>query len=717
MQFAFVPKNTTIENKTTPPNSSQIPKSNIRIAIYDEPNLSWPSYVSTGMMTNNHTLIESILTSAGYFVTLLNVVDISNHELNTANYDVFIINDNAPRDNITNFVKEYWLGGGSILSFDSAISYMCYFGILPPDSAGNEGVGTYWNYIYSDNQSISTRHPVTKSYQVSDIIGVDYLDWASFDWSALQGTTVASQLYKLANIEGDANRATIVGFDPEDQGGKALHILSSTGFGGDQLLIDAIEWLCPRPKGRILFDLSHFPYYGIDLWDSTYANYVPRYEILRDNLVSRSYTLDKLYPSASGNLTSSNLAPYDVMFLALNNINYTAAEITAVTNWVNNGGSLLITGENIGINEYNHRVNDLLVHFDLRMNTSASGVGSAVYTVAHPTIESCSQISISAPGKIVYGGDAFPIFGADADNIYVAGQEYGNGRIILVSDLAPFRDSTILNADNLRFGINLFNWLCSWDASILIFTDDIFSVNYYSTPQAMALNQLELPFYLTSTGEYLNLSLNSKEWELVIVEEAMYSIDTYYDELVEYIATGGYYIMSTYNIDSTSSHPLWSRLGVAYASDIFTGDPVYMWNQNHDIFTTPIDFSSTQFTSTDSYIDDGDKLTVYSNATALAGFTSLETADNALIVLRNDYHTLLNGYLIVEFDTDYDDSTYNDNIELWINEIAYMWAKSSPPATSSEIPGYDIFIALGSILISISLISLVIVRKRKQLVS
>jgi hypothetical protein len=559
------------------------------------------------------------------------------------------------------------------------------------------------------------RHPISKSYQVSDKITVDYFDWASFDWTALQGTTVASQLYKIANIDGDANRATIVGFDPEDQGGRAVHILSSMGFDGDQLLIDAIEWLCPRPKGRILFDLSHLPYYGIDSWDSAYADYAPRYTILRDNLVSRSYTIDKLYPSASGNLTSSNLAPYDVMFLALNNINYTVAEITAVTNWVNNGGSLLVTGETIGINEYNYRVNDLLVNFDLKMNTSSSGAGNAVYTVSHPTIEGCSQISISAPGKIVVGGDAFPIFGADADNIYVAGQEYGDGRIILVSDLAPFRDSTIPSVNNLRFAINVINWLSSWDAGILIFTDDVFSVNYYSTPQAKALNQLGLPFYLTFDGEYLNLSLNSKKWELVIIEEAMLLIDGYYDDLVEYIDSGGYFIMSTYNIDGSSSHPLWARLGVTYASDISTGDPVYMWNQNHDIFTTPIDFTATQFTSTDSYIDDGDRMTVYSNATALAGFTSLETNDNALIVLRNDYHTLLNSYLIVELADDYDDSTYNDNVELWINEIAYMWAKPSP-LTSTGIPGYNIFIALGSIFIAISFMALVIIRKRKQLV-
>jgi hypothetical protein len=65
-------------------------------------------------------------------------------------------------------------------------------------------------------------------------------------------------------------------------------------------------------------------------------------------------------------------------------------------------------------------------------------------------------------------------------------------------------------------------------------------------------------------------------------------------------------------------------------------------------------------------------LTVFDNATALAGFSDTPQDGNASIVLRNDGMTLYNAYLIDQFDGDVDDSTYADNFELWLNEIAFM---------------------------------------------
>ena len=129
----------TIPIKAVPISSDTIPKAsqfvprNIRVAIYDEPNVTVPSY-GISVLTYNYSNIESILTSAGYIVSNLTTTQILNHELTTAKYDIFILVDNLPRESIVNDVKEFWLGGGAILSFDSAISYLCYAGILPPES-------------------------------------------------------------------------------------------------------------------------------------------------------------------------------------------------------------------------------------------------------------------------------------------------------------------------------------------------------------------------------------------------------------------------------------------------------------------------------------------------------------------------------------------------------------------------------------------------------
>ncbi|MFX0092768.1 MAG: hypothetical protein ACFFBD_13485, partial [Candidatus Hodarchaeota archaeon] len=79
-----------------------------------------------------------------------------------------------------------------------------------------------------------------------------------------------------------------------------------------------------------------------------------------------------------------------------------------------------------------------------------------------------------------------------------------------------------------------------------------------------------------------------------------------------------------------------------------------------------------------------------------------------------DGKTLFNGYLIAEFSTDADDSTYIDSVELWINEVAFMWNKIHPSG-SGGIPGYDIFIIIGTFFVSLGLISLVLLKKRKNL--
>ena len=715
IQFIFIPKTNSVNQGINSLESSQLPVTPIRIAIYNEPNITETSYAAGGAYTNNYSAVMTFLQSEGHQVTELTQTDIFNHLLLTKDFDIFIMVDNLPRENILNHVKEFWLGGGSLLSFDSALPYLMYEGILIPESLGDHGWGTYFSYQSGNTNNISTRHPITKDYGVAETFSSAGTFMCHILWDMLLGTSAGADTIKLSNRDGVNNFATAVARDPVDKGGKVVHLPGlgdAIGTNMGYMISEAVQWLCPKPKGRILFDLSHYPYYGIDLWDLPYSDYAPRYEILRDNLINRSYLLDKLYPSVTGNLTSSNLAPYNILFIALSNVNYTAAEITAVTNWVNKGGNLLVLGELIGLNEYNQRTNDLLISFDLKMNTTSSGSGSATYSVTHPTLAGCSQIAVSAPGKIVYEGDAFPIWGSDENNIFVAGQEYGKGKVVLISDIAPFRDSTIMSSDNLQYAINLMNWFVGWRSDVLLYTDEPYSLDYDITPVANALNELQLPFYLTFNSYYFNLSLNLKEWKLVIIDNPWDMLTSYFDDLLNYIKNGGSLIMSSYY--ANIYHPLWAEMGFADAASLPDSVPLHIWDDSHAIFNTPIEFGMTQYTPVTDYGTEGNLLTVYPNATALAGLTVSETADNAIIVLRNDKKTLYNGYLIDQFTSDTDDSTYPDNYELWLNEIAFMWTYAA--SSKGGIPGYDFYIVIGSVFLTLGALSLIMLRKRKKLI-
>jgi len=711
MAFSIVPSFFIIPSNVHPTNnfekfdvqepslkSSQFMPRTIRVAIYNEPNMTDPYYVTGGgIVSNNYTALKSLLIGAGYQVDELTCNDIFNHKLKTADYDVFIMVDNNPRENITNNVKEFWLGGGGIMSFDGAINYICYAGMLPPDSEGSDGYGIYWGYPTFENISeITTRHPVTKTYQIGDTFGEDeYLNWAAFDWAQLMTTSIASDLVKLATNFGLSNEATVVAHNPSARGGRVLQMFGDGNIidgNRSDIIIDAIDWLCPRPKGRIVFDLSHFPYYGVDQWDQDggYANYGERYNIWRNYLVNHSYTFDKLYPSKSGNLTSSNLAPYDMVILCTPNENYTASEVSSVINWVKNGGGLFVIGGRYNVVlDPDKNINYLLSLTDLKINLTDSGSNIIDYQVEHPTVEGCTELDSNfSPGLINYSGNAFPIWGNSNNTIVIGGQEYGNGRIILSGDIYFLRMDTIGLQDNLQFGINLANWLTASQAKILLFVNEPYSPNYYRTPVVQALNDLNVPFFLTFDYIYLNLSLYKYNWELVIVDQPWYPMDL--DIFIDYVDSGGRIIMSTFMVDDNPSHPLWAKLGFSFAANELTPVPIYLWSPSHRIFTTPANYGAANFTSFIDYGDVGDLLTIYPNATALAGFTNTTQTGNATIVLRKDGKTLFNAYLIDQFSGDVDDSTYEDRLELWINEIAYMMYRSLGISINTPLD-YQIF--------------------------
>ena len=696
--------------------SSQMLSNPIRVAIYDDANITKPSYAGVAGLTNNYSNIQTALLAAGYEVTPLTTNQIYNHELRNARYDVFIMADHLPKTNITNYVNEYWLGGGSLLSMDSAINFICYAGILPPESAGDDGRGTYWSYQFSSVQNITTRHPVSRSYAVNDTFTISgSISSATFDWSALQGTSIASEVVKVATRPGAPNAATVVAFDPQSRGGKVVHLPSPRDLEDDAILIDAIEWLCPRPKGRILFDLSHYSFYGIDSWDDAQSS--TNYGIWRNTLVSRGYTIDKLYPSATGNLTTSNLLPYDMLFFCMPEYNFTSNEVTAVAQWVNDGGGLIAIGEHSGFADENNNINYLYGSYDLQM-VSVTGTNGATYIVEHPTVEACTEISAIIPGTIDYSGDAFPIWGYDATEIYVAGQEYGNGRVLLMSDVGPFRDSNINDLDNLQYAINTANWLTSNNAKVLLFVDEPFIPNYYRTPVSNALNELGIDFYLTFNDDYTNLSLNLYDWKLLIIDNPWlpgFDVSTL-TTVNNFVKGGGRLIMSTYRVNYNPTHPLWARLGFAYDDQQPDSSSLYIWDTTHAIFNIPVDYGATRFDPVRDYGDEGDLLMVYPNATSLAGYTASETENNTNIVLANGGKTLFNGYLIDQFTGDLDDSTYADNFELWVNQIAFMWAQitAESPGTPGGIPGYDVYLISFAIVFSIGVISVIKIRKIRK---
>ncbi|MFX1416527.1 MAG: DUF4350 domain-containing protein [Promethearchaeota archaeon] len=655
---------------------AQIPR-DARVAIYDENNLTVPAISHASGLTNNISEITTLLEGAGHSVDHLSTGDILNHELTTSDYDVFILVNNIPRESISKLVKEFWMGGGGLLTFHSAVSFLWYEGIIFPGQDYDVGYGTWWGYFPSDSQNVTSRHSAMKDYRVNDTVYERAEDWAtSWEPKLIEGR--GNDMILLMNNATQSDYITAFAIDNSRDGGNVVQLPGdgySVSADFESIIIDSVEWLIPRPKGRIAYDLSHQPRLAIDEWDDLATVYDPTnsYTQFRSLVVNHSYTLDKFYPSTSGNLTAERLAKYDVLVICWPDIDYTSAERAAVEAWVDGGGSLLVLGDRTGLSgggPGNTYINQLLQNFDMSLGTTDVLDFSSMTPGTHLTLEGCTSLHIGYRNYLSVIGNATSVWFDGTDTV-VAAQEFGQGRAILSSDMNIFVNDQLGEESNLRYALNALNWLTANDAEILVFT----TYGSYNAEVVTALRDLGYPFQLFESADYLDDFLDSKTWGLVIIDQSNTFFSTsHFDALYAYVDDGGKLIMSYFDIDSASTHPLWSKLGVEYSASLSGTPAMFIWDTSHPIFNEPNDHSTVNYTSSVPFADDGDTLTVLPGFTALAGSTADEQDGNALIVVSNDKQTLYNGYLIDTCTSDEDNSTYSDSAELWQNEIEFMLA-------------------------------------------
>jgi hypothetical protein len=657
----------------------------IRVAVYDEPNTTLPSYASGGVYSNNITTVIPILEGAGYEVTVIDLFNILDHELMTAKYDVLVLVDNLPRDNITLLVKEFWRGGGAILSFNSAFGYLMYFGLIHDSLENNFGLYgadpiPYWGYEDFNWIFFEERHPIAKDYHPGDNLSVSGDNWVNLNYLDLPGL-LGDDFGGVA--KSDVVDGVILGVDNSDKGGRIVQITGNcstipTGF--ESIIVDSIDWMCPRPKGRVLFDYSHFPYYGIDVGDPVGFNAAGRYSLWRDYMVNHSFTVDKLYYSAAGNLTAENLAPYDMLVIAAPDWNFTAAEVTAVTNWVEAGGGLFVMGEfhSSYLTPANHNLNYLLTSFALSLNTTDDYSGTIVTTDSfmHPINEDVAEVQFRTGSFVNHSGSAYPIW-IDGGNTLLAGQEYSIGKVLVSGDINCLGND-IENSDNLQLSLGIPNWLTSGGARVLMYADTwggLANDNPYKGPVAAALRDLGVRFQLTYVLDYFNLSLHAYEWDLVIFDNLNFDPSNYLDDIYDYAQGNGRLIISTWRYSSSTLEYLWNHLGFTKANNTYNDPiPFYLWANQHPIFTSPvlIDTWNMSTPSLNPFSTDAANITALDNGTVLAGYSTVPSKTNASIVLGPNGQFLTNSMLLTLYVNDTDDSTYPDCYELWMNEIAFM---------------------------------------------
>ncbi|TET10376.1 MAG: DUF4350 domain-containing protein [Candidatus Thorarchaeota archaeon] len=657
---------------------AQFVEQTLRVAVYAEGNTTLPLYASGGVSTAHHVILIQLLESNGYAVTALSTQDILDRKLMAASFDVFILPNNLPKDEIVTHVMDYWLAGGGILSFDSGLGYLYYHGMIVPADTGDYALvgvdsGPHWGFDYITNITIGERHSTAKSYQQSDIISVDE-NTTIHDKSYFNGanpTDFVPLFIEMGSI------STTVGFALDNtarQGGRIVQLPGNCSYipaWETSVIFDSIDWLAPRPKGRILVDFTHDNWIPIDAWDPYNEAYAMNQ--WRNGLVNRSYTVDKLHTS----LTLDNLESYDMLVLPMSNANFSSQEVQAVQTWVANGGGLFVIGDDPGLGTIAAYSNYLLSPYDITFNlTSGLGPYGAVgtYTVDHPIHEGTSETEYGGFSYINVTGDAYPLW-MYVGNIAAAGQEYGEGRIIVSSDGNLCTDTLgIIERDNFQYLMNVANWLTAARARILVYADSTLSATHpnfvpLNGPVAQALNDLGESFYMTSDIVYFNMSLFRDDYDMVVFDNNNWFTNIYQHHLIDFVEEGGKVVFNTWALDAATG----DYFGVDLVNGIHSPPAVYLWESGHPIFNLPATYGETILNTTKDLIFGTDALnfTTYTNATPLAGYAAAPSG--VAIAIGAGGNVIVNGPLLISYFDDIDDSTYPDNVELWINQIAFLY--------------------------------------------
>lgn len=164
-------------------------------------------------------------------------------------FDVLLLPDNWPALASNPMIFDFWNNsGGGIVALDSAIEYLCYDGILPEESAGDNGYYTYWDYDTMDTAQISIAHPVTAGYTVGENITGTEGD-ARYNTTAMAGTTGYPYYTMLASEYANIIWAYVSAYEPPDKG-RVVHIWEEypENLPTRLMLLNAVKWAAQAPS-------------------------------------------------------------------------------------------------------------------------------------------------------------------------------------------------------------------------------------------------------------------------------------------------------------------------------------------------------------------------------------------------------------------------------------------------------------------------------------
>jgi len=314
-----------------------------------------------------------------------------------------------------------------------------------------------------------------------------------------------------------------------------------------------------RPiKGYILFDQTH----GTDS--------IAYYNIWVTNLTNRGYMIET---HTSGPLTSTILKMYEVFVIPQAHYDYTSDELSAIHNFVLNGGGLLVIGDD------NPWIYTSLTNFS---GITWTGGGYGGYTsdiTPHPVTDGVTTAYFSAPVSDLHVDYVFAvdIIRDQYGYIMLAVSEIVAGKVLGIADEQSIDDSNIGYADNLRLANNMIDWMST------LYEHDVAIVSVTpSASEALVGDTIDISVVAENQGDFTESfavsayaqSLNSTK---IYFDPSSYMFDPAY-------VTIGYRFNATLWVEDVSDLCAW-QARVDYNDSIInvtrwfepTWDPAYVF--------------------------------------------------------------------------------------------------------------------------------------------
>ncbi len=287
---------------------------------------------------------------------------------------------------------------------------------------------------------------------------------------------------------------------------------------------------------------------GNILWDITQGVYNDRepsgyFSSLTSLLNSAGYNV----MTTDAGVDNVDLSTYGVLVICLGsawNSSYTTSEIDAISQFVNQGGGLLILGDNP--NCPNENVNPLSEEFGISLGVSSIDPGDLYFSnfSSLEIFDGINEIYYRAAGEITVTTLAIiEAFTPEGKGV-IASNVFHPGRVLALGDYNCWGNEYITNVDNQAFAENVFNWLSQTNSSI----DWLSCDSYSGTVQAGSSQDIEVTFDAAglSPDEYtaiINITSNDPDESLVTIPANL-------------TVNGGNTTLSGHVTDATTGNPI-----------------------------------------------------------------------------------------------------------------------------------------------------------------